>query len=227
MTEGNNRISRPIQPIAMSKACLSSGPCGHRLDRVCNAFAYGQLLGSIMVVVVAIYRFIFPSEYIHNLDKQSPILQRVLLNELDEVALEMLVAGLSSLVASILLILGLKKMSTSLIYPWIILTSMETASFVFIVAFRLIRPRSYYSIHGGKLAVAIICHGFILYMIVAVYSYYHLLKESKKRPRLSFHLESGYPSTEMLSLSGGSDKGSVLSIESVGAKSKPTEQPLE
>ncbi|TRY63365.1 hypothetical protein TCAL_08700 [Tigriopus californicus] len=48
-------------------------------------------------------------DYIHNFDKLEPKMQQVLLNEHDEVALEMFLGGLSILIASLLLIHGLKK----------------------------------------------------------------------------------------------------------------------
>ncbi|XP_059094819.1 uncharacterized protein LOC131889683 isoform X2 [Tigriopus californicus] len=161
-------------------------------------------LGSFFVTIVAIYRMINSHDYIHNFDKLEPKMQQVLLNEHDEVALEMFLGGLSILIASLLLIHGLKKQSTSFIFPWIVITIVEMVSFFVVILFRVVHPRRYYGIHVPKLIFAVLCHIFVVYMIQSVYSCYFYLKEKKKLDRSGRYTSTGSLSTEMQSMSNES-----------------------
>lgn len=100
------------------------------------------------------------------------------LHEIGSNGIELLVEGLSSFVASALLVHGVRQEKTSFIFPWVIITILLTiANFVTF----MVKVASPSSISVGKVFAAVIYFAIASYFILSVYSYYQILKIRKRK----------------------------------------------
>ena len=104
-----------------------------------------------------------------------------------------IIGASTTFIASVLLVLGIKRNSTGLILPWIVINIADTFTGFCIFASRLASYRI--NIVPTKLVAAICYFALTLYFVISVFSYYQALRRQKRLSKevlkSSLTLESG------------------------------------
>ena len=98
------------------------------------------------------------------------------LSNLDLVSV--LIASITTLIASILLLRGLRRNSTGLILPWIVVNIVDISGGLIIFITRLANPSKH--IKPLKITAAIVYFILAIYFVTSISSYYRSLKRQKK-----------------------------------------------
>ena len=92
--------------------------------------------------------------------------------------ISVLIASITTLIASIMLLRGLRRNSTGLILPWIVVNIVDISGGLIIFITKLANPSKL--IKPLKITAAIVYFILSFYFVISIYAYYKSLKRQKK-----------------------------------------------
>lgn len=118
-----------------------------------------------------------PNSFI-DIDFKSETTRQHRILEVGENGIELLIASITTLIASIMLLRGLRRNSTGLILPWIVVNIVDISGGLIIFITKLANPSKL--IKPLKITAAIVYFILSFYFVISIYAYYKSLKRQKK-----------------------------------------------
>jgi len=110
--------------------------------------------------------------------KKSDTVKEMQINEVGENGIELMIAAMTTFVASIVLIFGLKRSAAGMILPWIIINVVDTVGGMSIF---IIKVASYKTqVNPAKVTAAVCYFILTIYFVISVNAYYRALRRQKR-----------------------------------------------
>merc|ERR1712020_538389 len=100
------------------------------------------------------------------------------LNEVGENGIELMIAAITTFLASVLLILGIRKNATGMILPWIIINIVDTMGGMIIFILKIVSYKT--QVNPAKVTAAVCYFILTVYFIISVNAYYRALRRQKR-----------------------------------------------